>query len=105
MRPVQLGTQCVPFWIGFIKLSAEFQLSLPKPTAIFGFYGLSQVLDEIRSLIGTFFSLLLLLEYPLADIPIHEHAGLVDAADSMTTGLVDDFPYLINKLLDIAVYN
>lgn len=73
-----MGTQCVPIWVCLVKLSAKLKLTVAESTSIFRILTFCKILQNVCTIVSTFFPLLLLLKNALAQLPIHMHSAEVN---------------------------
>ena len=96
-----MRTHCIRNWVCPIKLPTHFQLTHRKAATIFRFQLLCQILQQIRTVVGTFLTLLLLLLDALTYLPkstFSERNASLLANCSASVVLFDVSQYICTRL-------
>ena len=102
LSPVELRPQCGRNWIHLIKLTTPLQLSNRKACSIFRLKLLCQVLQQVRTILSSFLSLLFCLQNTFTDTPVHLHTTKVHTASRILPRRGDYLPHLIIEILNIT---
>ena len=100
LRPVQLRTQRVRNWVKAIELAALIQLPHSETAAVLNFKSSGKAANNLRPVFSTLLALLLFLEDPAPQIPVHHHTVEIHASSGVCPRHVDDLPCIRNKTVN-----